>query len=141
MIKKQYANQARVVRHQRARKRVAGSSARPRLAVFRSGPEIYAQVIDDTRSHTLVAASSRDAEFAQVAKAAPKLPAGETTPEALKGITTNRRVMQAWHVGHLIARRARAAGIERVVFDRGGYIYHGRIAALAEGARSGGLEF
>ncbi len=138
MIKKQYANQARLRRHQRVRKKVSGSSARPRLSVFRSANQIYAQVIDDAQRRTLVAASSRDAEFAKVAASAPT---ADDMPEALKGIVSNRRVLQAWAVGQLIAQRARTQGIERVVFDRGGYIYHGRVAALAEGARKGGLDF
>jgi large subunit ribosomal protein L18 len=141
MYKKHYANQARLRRHQRVRKRVSGSTSRPRLAVFRSGNQIYAQVIDDTRHHTLLAASSRDADFAKLEKGKVALPAEDELPEAIKGIAGNRRVRQAWLVGQLVAQRAKAAGIERVVFDRGGYIYHGRVAALAEGARKGGLDF
>lgn len=141
MIKKQYANQSRLRRHQRVRKRVEGTTERPRLCVFRSANEIYAQVIDDAGRRTIVAASSRDADFAKAAKDAPALPEGDETPEAIRGITGNRRVKQAWAVGQLIAARARGAGVQRVVFDRGGYIYHGRVAALAEGARKGGLDF
>jgi len=141
MIKKHYANQARLRRHQRVRKKVAGSTARPRLSVFRSGNQIYAQVIDDTRRRTLLAASSRDPEFAQILKSGAKLTDGEDTPEAIRGIAGNRRIQQAWAVGQLIAQRCKARGIERLVFDRGGYIYHGRVAALAEGARKGGLDF
>ena len=141
MIKKQYANQARLRRHQRVRKKVAGSTLRPRLSVFRSGNQIYAQVIDDASSRTLAAASSRDAELAAILRstAAPK--EEESLPESLKGIVSNRRVQQARAVGQLIATRAKALGIERVVFDRGGYIYHGRVAALALGAREAGLDF
>lgn len=139
MIKKQYANQARVRRHVRVRKKVSGTSLRPRLAVFRSANQIYAQVIDDEQRHTLVTASSRDTDLADVVKS--PLPLPEELPEAIKGIEHNRRVEQARLVGQLIARRAKAAGIEHVVFDRGGYIYHGRVAALAEGAREGGLDF
>jgi large subunit ribosomal protein L18 len=141
MYKKHYANQARVRRHLRLRKKVVGTTARPRLSVFRSGDQIYAQIIDDTAHRTLLAASSRDGELA-------KLPAdkiagldGDDAPESLKGIEKNRRVRQAWLVGELVAKRAKAVGIEKVVYDRGGYIFHGRIAALAEGARHGGLEF
>jgi large subunit ribosomal protein L18 len=141
MYKKHYANQARLRRHQRVRKRVSGTSSRPRLAVFRSGTQIYAQVIDDTRSHTLLTASSRDPEYATLAKGKPAMPKAEELPESIKGIAENTRVKQAWLVGQLIARRAKAQGIEKVVFDRGGYIYHGRVAALAEGARNGGLDF
>jgi large subunit ribosomal protein L18 len=141
MIKKQYSNQARLRRHQRVRKKVSGTSQRPRLAVFRSATQIYAQVIDDTRNHTLVAASSRDPQFAAEAKKADALTENDETAAAIKGLTTNKRVIQAWQVGQVIAQRAKALGITSVVFDRGGYIYHGRVAALAEGARKGGLDF
>ncbi len=140
MIKKHYANQARLRRHQRVRKKVSGTAARPRLSVFRSSTHIYAQVIDDERGHTLLTASSRDPEFANLAKTA-GTPGGEDVADAIKGIASNARVQQAWVVGQLIAQRAKAQGIQRVVFDRGGYIYHGRVAALAEGARRGGLDF
>jgi large subunit ribosomal protein L18 len=141
MIKKHYANQARLRRHLRVRKKVAGTAERPRLSVFRSASQIYAQVIDDTRGQTLLTASSRDPEFAGVAKSGAKPPDGEEAPVAIRGITGNPRVRQAWAVGQLIAQRATARGIQKVVFDRGGYIYHGRVAALAEGARKGGLDF
>ena len=140
MIKKNYANQARLRRHQRVRKKVSGTAARPRLSVFRSATQIYAQVINDEQGRTIVAASSRDPEYAQLAASAPTLGADEA-PEALRGILDNARVRQAVVVGQLIAQRAKAAGVEKVVFDRGGYIYHGRVAALAEGARKGGLDF
>jgi large subunit ribosomal protein L18 len=140
MIKKQYANQARLRRHQRVRKKVSGQTGRPRLSVFRSGNQIYAQVIDDVNRRTLVAASSRDAEFAGISTSLAK-PDEEATPETLRGIIANRRVHAARAVGHLIAQRAKAQGIEKVVFDRGGYLYHGRVAALAQGAREGGLDF
>lgn len=141
MIKKQYSNQARLRRHQRVRKKVSGTTQRPRLAVFRSATHIYAQVIDDTRSRTLVAASSRDSQFAAEAKNAEPLAENDETAQAIKGLTSNKRVVQAWQVGQVIAQRAKALGITSVVFDRGGYIYHGRVAALAEGARKGGLDF
>ena len=141
MIKKQYSNQARLRRHQRVRKKVSGTSQRPRLAVFRSATQIYAQVIDDTRNHTLVAASSRDPQFAAEAKNVAPLEQNDETAQAIKGLTGNRRVVQAWQVGQVIAQRAKALGITTVVFDRGGYIYHGRIKALADAAREGGLEF
>ncbi|HKW23951.1 MAG TPA: 50S ribosomal protein L18 [Ktedonobacterales bacterium] len=141
MIKKQYSNQARLRRHQRVRKKVSGTSQRPRLAVFRSATQIYAQVIDDTRNHTLVAASSRDPQFAEEAKKTETLTESDETAAAIKGLTKNKRVVQAWQVGQVIAQRAKALGITSVVFDRGGYIYHGRVAALAEGARKGGLDF
>ena len=141
MIKKQYSNQARLRRHQRVRKKVSGTAERPRLAVFRSATQIYAQVIDDTRNHTLVAASSRDPQFAAEAKNAAPLEQNDETAQAIKGLTGNKRVIQAWQVGQVIAQRAKALGITTVVFDRGGYMYHGRVAALAEGARKGGLDF
>ncbi len=112
----------RIRRHMRLRKRVSGSSEQPRLCVFRSNMHIYAQVIDDTRGHTLVAASTKDTaareRFAQ----------GDKTERA-----------QA--VGKLIAERALEAGITQVVFDRGGFKYHGRVKAVAEGAREAGLKF
>jgi large subunit ribosomal protein L18 len=141
MIKKQYANQARLRRHQRVRKKVAGSTLRPRLSVFRSGNQIYAQVIDDASSRTLAAASSRDTEMGTILRSTATSKEDEGLPDSLKGIVSNRRVQQARAVGQLIAKRARALGIERVVFDRGGYIYHGRVAALAFGAREAGLDF
>jgi len=164
MIKKQYANQSRVIRHLRLRKKVAGTPNRPRLAVFRSANDIYVQVIDDAQKRTLVSASSREADAksasldaldALATAAAPvavsdaegteggegAAPTEGGLPAAIKGLDKNRRVRQAFQVGQLIAQRAKAAGIERVVFDRGGYIYHGRVAALAEGARAGGLDF
>ena len=141
MYKKQYSNQARVRRHIRLRKKVSGTTERPRLSVFRSGDQIYAQVIDDTARRTLLAASSRDAEVAKISIDKITVLDGDDAPESLKGIEKNRRVRQAWLVGELVAKRAKAAGVTQVVYDRGGYIYHGRIAALAEGARHGGLEF
>lgn len=119
LIKKR---EARVQRHRRVRGRVAGSTERPRLNVFRSETNIYAQVIDDTAGHTLVSASTIDKQIAGQVE-------GKTKTEAAK------------IVGQVLAQRAKEAGISRVVFDRGGYRYHGRVAALAEGAREGGLDF
>ena len=101
---------------------VAGTPGRPRLAVYRSNCHIYAQVIDDRSGHTLVAASSVESAVR----------AGGTKGSGREG---------ARAVGTLVAERARAAGIVAVVFDRGGYLYHGRVAAVADGARAGGLEF
>ena len=109
-------------RHRRVRGRVSGSPERPRLNVFRSGRHIYAQVIDDTRGHTLVAASTLD----------------PTLRDSLKELT---KVEEANRVGRLVAERAKEQGIEAVVFDRGGWLYHGRVKSLAEGAREGGLKF
>ena len=103
----------------RIKKTVSGTAQRPRLVVFRSNSEIYAQIIDDTKGVTLVAASSRDKN----------LKASGTKTERAK------------QVGEAIAKKALAAGIETVSFDRGGYLYHGRVKSLAEGAREGGLKF
>lgn len=112
----------RHLRHLRVRRKVRGTPERPRLCVFRSLRHIYAQVIDDTRGHTLASASDLDPEVRGEARGRPK-------------------VEVARLVGSLLARRAREAGITRVVFDKGGYKYHGRVQALADAAREGGLEF
>ncbi len=109
-------------RHQRIRNKVTGTSQRPRLAVFRSNQHIYAQVMDDVAQHTLAAASTLDPDLRE------KL-ASSATQEA------------SAEVGKLIAQRAIAVGIEQVVFDRGGNLYHGRVKALADAAREGGLQF
>jgi large subunit ribosomal protein L18 len=106
--------------HRRIRQRVAGTEVRPRLAVFRSLNHIYAQVIDDGKGHTVVAASSAEKD----AK-----------------IGSGGNVAGAKAVGKLIAERAKEKGIDKVVFDRGGYLYHGRVKALADAAREAGLEF
>jgi large subunit ribosomal protein L18 len=111
---------ARHKRHKRIRLRLEGSAARPRLAVFRSLNQIYAQVIDDTAGHTVASASSLDASIRGAAG------------------TKSERARQ---VGILLAERARAVGVQQVVFDRAGFRYHGRIKALADGARESGLEF
>ena len=112
----------RIRRHTRVRKRVGGSQERPRLSVFRSNVHIYAQVIDDAAGRTLVAASSVDKELSA----------------SLDGKTKSE---QAKAVGELVAKRAKAAGVEQVVFDRGGFKYHGRVQALADAAREAGLKF
>lgn len=140
MIKKHYSNQARLRRHQRVRKKVSGTAIRPRLAVFRSNDAIYAQVIDDTIGQTLLAANSREPEFKQTQQSLAPMPE-EDVPQSVQGLTKNRRVVEAWLLGQFVAQRAKAQGITQVVFDRGGYIYHGRVAAVAEGARHGGLDF
>jgi large subunit ribosomal protein L18 len=121
MIKKQDKNEARVKRHMRIRQHLGGTGERPRLCIFRSNKHIYCQIIDDTSAKTLVAASTLDKELEKVGK------------------TWNRDAAKA--VGHLIADRAKTKGIGAVVFDRGGYIYHGRVAAVAEAAREKGLNF
>ena len=119
MIKPYNSRAQRLKRHRRVRKNISGTAERPRLNVFRSLNHIYAQIIDDTKGVTLVAASSLDKGF--------------------EGYGGN--IEGAKNVGKLVAEKALAAGIKEVVFDRGGYVYHGRVAALAEGAREGGLEF
>ena len=120
MINKDSRNSLRQVRHRRVRRTVAGSAERPRLVVFRSSKHIYAQVIDDTQGMTLVSASSLEAGLREA----------EMTPKDM-----------ARRVGELCAERATEKGVTQVVFDRGGYKYHGRVAALAEGAREKGLDF
>jgi len=122
MIKTKNRKEVTAKRHKRIRVTLSGTSEKPRLAVYRSTKHIYAQIIDDTKGITLVSAGSVEAEVKT------KLPHGGNV-EASKTI------------GKLIAERAKKAGISKVVFDRGGYLYHGRIAALAESAREAGLEF
>ena len=119
MVKKIDKNAQRLKRHIRVRGKISGTPERPRLAVFRSNANIYAQIIDDVNGVTLASASTLDKEF--------------------EGATGNCEA--ANKVGKLLAERAAAKGIKVVVFDRGGYVYHGRVAALADGAREGGLEF
>ena len=119
MIKRPNTNAQRLKRHKRVRSKISGTPERPRLNVFRSETNIYAQVIDDVAGKTLVSASSLEKGF--------------------EGPGSNCEA--AKKVGQMVAERAKAAGITTVVFDRGGYVYHGRVAALAEGAREGGLEF
>ncbi|NLP47904.1 MAG: 50S ribosomal protein L18 [Clostridiales bacterium] len=119
MIKKPDRNKARLKRHKRVRGKVKGTAECPRLNVFRSAKNIYAQIIDDVNAETLVSASSLEKGFDQY---------GGNKDAAAK-------------VGETIAKRAAEKGISKVVFDRGGYIYHGRVQELAEGARKGGLKF
>lgn len=119
MVNKPDTNKARIKRHKRVRAKISGTAERPRLNVFRSNANIYAQIIDDVSGATLAAASSLDKEVA--------------------GNGGNKEAAKA--VGKLIAERAAKKGITDVVFDRGGYIYHGRVKELAEGAREGGLKF
>ncbi|MBR1937179.1 MAG: 50S ribosomal protein L18 [Bacilli bacterium] len=120
MIKKESRNSMRVSRHERIRKTMMGTSEVPRLSVFRSNAEIYAQIIDDETKTTLVSASSLD--------------------KSLK-LKNGSNVEAAKVVGKSIAEKAKKAKIKKVVFDRGGYLYHGRVKALAEAARENGLEF
>lgn len=119
MIKKISRSEIRERKHARVRAKISGTAARPRLAVFRSLSHIYAQIIDDEKQVTLVSASTLD--------------------KALQGYGGN--VAAAKEVGKLIAKRALEAGIEEVVFDCGGFVYHGRVAALANAAREAGLKF
>jgi len=136
MLKKQ---QKRYRRHKRVRAKIFGTANRPRLCVFRSAKHIYAQLIDDERGRTLAAASDRELKGKrQKAK-------GKITRQKLKTkekeTVRREKVALAYEVGKLIAKRALEKGIEKVVFDRGGYKYHGKVKALAEGAREGGLKF
>jgi len=126
MIGKASKNATRTKIHTRIRKKIAGTSERPRLSVYRSVSHVYAQVIDDSKGVILFSAGT-----VQKGKSAPK---GEKRP-------TGGNVASAKEVGKLIAERAKEKGIKRVVFDRGGYLYHGRIKALADAAREAGLEF
>jgi large subunit ribosomal protein L18 len=120
MIQKTSKNIIRLRIHRRIRRKVKGTPERPRLCVYRSLKQIYAQVIDDKQGRTLAAASSADAGA---------------------GLASGGDLAGAKAVGKLIAERAKAKGIQKVVFDRGGYLYHGRVKALAESAREAGLEF
>ena len=122
MIKHKDRNEARQRRHLRIRRGVRGTADRPRLSVFRSLAHMYVQIVDDGEGRTLATASTLDPEIRAQAEAANKSAACKI-------------------VGQLIARRAQERGVRRVVFDRGGYLYHGRVRAVAEGAREGGLEF
>ncbi len=116
------SNIVRMRIHERIRKRLSGSPVRPRLAVFRSNKHIYAQIIDDSKGATLLAASTLDVD-------------------AKKDVKHGGNIAAAKAVGKLVAERAKAKGIEAVLFDRGGYLYHGRVKALAEAAREAGLKF
>lgn len=122
MITKGDKNKARLKRHLRVRKKIQGTNERPRLSVFRSSKHIYAQLIDDVTGVTLASASTLDKEIAEQ-------------------IGNGGNVESARKVGELVAKRAKEKGYEVVVFDRGGYLYHGRIQALADAAREAGLQF
>ena len=120
MIKKTSRNEMRVIRHKRIRENLSGTSEKPRLSVFRSNANISAQIIDDTKGVTLVSASSLEKEL---------------------NIKNGGNIEAAKVIGAEIAKRAKSKKINEVVFDRGGYLYHGRVKALAEAARENGLEF
>ena len=122
MFNKRDRNEVRRIRHARVRKKISGTPACPRLCVYRSLKHIYAQIIDDEAGNTLVAASTVEKDIAAKVAQMPKKEAGKV-------------------VGQVVAERALAKGIKQVVFDRGGYIYTGRVAELAAGAREGGLDF
>ena len=119
MINKQARSESRELRHKRVRTKISGTAERPRLSVFRSNTGIYVQIIDDVAAKTLVSASTLDKEVK----------------------TKASNIEAAKEVGTLVAKRAIKAGIKTVVFDRGGYIFHGKVKALAEAAREAGLEF
>ena len=119
MITRKDSNRARLKRHARVRAKISGTAERPRLCVYRSNANISAQIIDDVKGITLASASTLEKDF--------------------EGIGSNKAA--ARKVGEAIAERAKAKGITEVVFDRGGYLYHGRVSELAEGAREGGLKF
>ncbi|GKS14449.1 50S ribosomal protein L18 [Paenibacillus chitinolyticus] len=121
MITKGDKNKARLKRHLRVRKKIQGTTARPRLNIFRSEKHMYAQIIDDVNGVTVASASTQDKE--------------------LNEVSNGGNVEAARKVGELVANRAKAKGVSQVVFDRGGYLYHGRVQALAEAAREAGLEF
>lgn len=120
MITKGDKNEARVKRHLRVRKKITGTTERPRLNIFRSSKHMYAQIIDDTNGVTLASAS---------------------TKEKTSGVENGGNIEAAKAIGALIAQRAKEKGIDKVVFDRSGYLYHGRVQALADAAREAGLEF
>jgi large subunit ribosomal protein L18 len=119
MVSRKDSNQTRLKRHKRVRAQISGTAARPRLCVYRSNAHISAQIIDDVAGVTLVSASTQEKDF--------------------EGIGSNKAA--ARKVGALLAEKAMAKGITEVVFDRGGYLYHGRVSELAAGAREGGLKF
>ena len=119
MVSKKDSNKARLQRHKRVRAKISGTAERPRLDVFRSAKNIYAQVIDDVAGVTLVSAS--------------------TAEKSLTEYGGNKEAAQK--IGQIVAERCKAKGIETVVFDRGGYVFHGRVKELADGAREGGLQF
>ena len=119
MVSRKDSNKARLKRHKRVRAKISGTAARPRLCVYRSNANISAQIIDDVAGKTLVSAS--------------------TYGNGFEGIGSNKAA--AREVGKMLAEKATAIGITEVVFDRGGYVYHGRVSELAEGAREGGLKF
>ena len=131
------ARKLRIVRHRRVRNKVSGTAQRPRLCVFRSLKGIYAQVIDDSRGHTLAAASSGEL-LAAVKAGAGGNGDGDEAAEAVGPVS---KTAASAAVGKLVAERALAAGVSAVVFDRGGYRFHGRVKALADAAREGGLVF
>lgn len=122
MLKKRQLKSKRQRRKRSIRKKILGTPTRPRLSVYRSNKHIYAQIIDDLNGHTLASASSVDSE-------------------ARDEVAELEKEEQARQIGKIVAQRAQEKGIEKVVFDRNGFIYHGRVAAVADGAREGGLEF
>lgn len=134
-MRKETKQEKRYRRHKRVRAKVFGTAQRPRLCVFRSAEHIYAQLIDDEKGKTLVAVGGQKLKKSGTAKSS----AGKEKTKEKKIMTG--KVAVAYEVGKLIAEKAKAKKIERVIFDKGGYAYHGRVKALAEGAREGGLKF
>ena len=124
MIIKPSREKARAKRHYKMRRYLSGTPSRPRLAVYRSNKHIYAQVIDDEARHTIAAASTMEKSLVEAS-----------------GLSSTSNIAAAKAVGGAVAKRAMEKGVEKVVFDRGGYIYHGRVKELAEAARAAGLEF
>ena len=122
MIRKPSRAAARIKRHYRIRNKISGTAAQPRLAVFRSNKHIYAQLIDDVNGHTLAAASTMEADIASK-------------------LETTSNIAAATAVGEAIAKKALEKGISEAIFDRGGYVYHGKVKALADAAREAGLQF
>ena len=139
MFTKKSKNQKRGHIHDRIRKKMQGTAERPRLNVYRSLNHIYVQVIDDLHGKTLVSASSAEGQNAEGEKSRGEKSAGEKSEK--KDRRTGGNVAAAKAVGKIIAERAKAKGVSKVVFDRGGYIYHGRVKALADAAREAGLQF
>jgi large subunit ribosomal protein L18 len=152
-MRKKFANPSeykRWRRHQRVRNRVTGTPERPRVCVFRSNAHIYAQLIDDTTGRTVLAVSSLKLEAEAAPKPAAKPAAkaegkkgkkGDKAEKAATEAAGGRKTTLAREVGRLLAEAAKSKGVSKVCFDRGGYLYHGRVAALADSARKHGLEF
>ena len=143
MTKKKIKADRRYRRHERVRAKVFGTAERPRLCVFRSAKHIYAQLMDDEKGHTLVAASDLELKTKRKKerKKRKKFPPSKAPAPAEASVGKSRKIAIAYEVGNLIAEKALKKNIKKAIFDRGGYKYHGRVKALAEGARERGLRF